>query len=436
MASLCGKRGLFPLGTFPKEFSSGATRWPLPRGRPATLLGKVYFPSGDLPHGIQLWRNSVAISPGKVRHLFGEGLLSRPPGTFPIILASQGPLRHFWWGRSRHFFETFPKSSRHLPHGIQLWRHSVAISPGKVCHLFGEGLLSRPQGTIPITSASQGTLCHFWRGRSRHFFETFPKSSCHLFGEGLLSLRGPSPSLWPPMALCAISGGEGHATFLRPSPNHPATFPKRTRDLPQGIQLWRHSEVLPLGKACHPFGEGLLFPQGTFPITSASHGPLCHFWRGRSRHLFETFPKSPCHLPQTSPGPSPRNPAQVPLGATSTGKVRHLFGEGLLSRPPGTFPITSASHGPLCHFRRGRSRHFLRPSQNHHSTFPKRTRDLPHCIQLWRHSEALPLGKACHPFGEGLLFPPGTFPITLASHGLLCYFRRGRSNSIVLVNSR
>ena len=83
-----------------------------------------------------------------------------------------------------------------------------------------------------------------------------------------------------------------------PSQNHPATFPKRPRDLPHGIQLWRHSEPLLPGKVRHPFGEGLLFPPGTFPITLASQGPLRHFRWGRSRHFFETFPKSPCHLPQ------------------------------------------------------------------------------------------------------------------------------------------
>ena len=144
-----------PCQTFPTEFSSGATRSHFFRGRSTTLLGKVYFsPRGpspnrpatfpkhppDLPHGIQLCRHSVAISPGKVRHPFGEGLLF-PPGTFPITLASHGPLCHFRRGRSRHFFETFPKSPCHLPqtprdlpHGIQLWLPSVPLLPGKVHH--------------------------------------------------------------------------------------------------------------------------------------------------------------------------------------------------------------------------------------------------------------------------------------------------------------
>ena len=72
------------------------------------------------------------------------------------------------------------------------------------------------------------------------------------------------------MVLCAIPGGEGPGTFLRPSPNHPATFPKRTLDLPHGIQLWRPSAAFSPGKVRHPYGEGLLFPPGTFPTTSSS----------------------------------------------------------------------------------------------------------------------------------------------------------------------
>ena len=139
-------------------------------------------------------RQDAGASHNPVACGFSAFLLLSPGGTFPSTSASHGPLRHYRRGRSRLFFETFPKSPCHLPqthsdlpHGIQLWRHSEPLLPGKVRHPFGEGLL-------------------------------FP--------------GGPSPAHRPPTALCVTFGGEGHSTFLRPSPNHIDTFPKRTRTFP------------------------------------------------------------------------------------------------------------------------------------------------------------------------------------------------------------
>ena len=261
----------------------------------------------DLPHGIQFWRHSEALPLGKACHPFGEGLLS-PRGPSPslwpptALCAISGGEGHATFLRpSPNHPATFPKRTRDLPHGIQLWRNSVAISPGKVCHLFGEGLLSRPPGTIPITSASQGTLCHFWRGRSRHFFETFPKrtrdlpqgiqlwrhsealplgKACHPFGEGLLSLRGPSPSLWPPRVLCATSGGEGHGTFLRPSPNVPGTFPTESSSGATQSHFSRGRPATLLGKVSFsPRGPSpSLWPLMAFCAISGGEGPTVLFW--------------------------------------------------------------------------------------------------------------------------------------------------------------
>ena len=211
----------------------------------------------------------------------------------------------------------------------------------------------QPCQTFPTEFSSGATRSHFFRGRSTT-----------LLGKVYFSPRGPSP-------------------------NRPATFPKHPPDLPHGIQLCRHSVAISPGKVHHPFGEGLLFPPGTFPITLASHGPLCHFRRGRSRHFFETFPKSPCHLPQGIQ-------SWLLSVATSPGKVRHPFGEGLLF-PQGTFPITLASQGPLCHLWWGRSRHFFETFPKSPCHLPQTPRDLPHGIQLWLPSVPLLPGKVHHP---------------------------------------
>ena len=102
----------------------------------------------------------------------------------------------------------------------------------------------------------------------------------------------------------------------RPSPNHTDTFPARTGDLPHEILLWRCPGALLLGKVKHPFGEGLLFPRETFPITSASHALLCHFLWGRSHPLRQD-------LPQITTTPSPHAPKTFPKRLQDCHKTIH-----------------------------------------------------------------------------------------------------------------
>ena len=147
--------------------------------------------------------------------------------------------------------------------------------------------------TFPTESSSGATRSHFSRGRS-----------ATLLGKVSISSGGPSPSLRPPTALCVTFGGEGHSTFLRPSPNHIDTFPKRTR---------------------------------TFPTESSSGATRSHFSRGRSATFLGKVSFS-------SGGPSPAHRPPTALCAISSGE----------------------GHGT-----------FLRPSPNHIDTFPKRTRTFP-----------------------------------------------------------
>ena len=245
--------------------------------------------------------------------------------------------------------DSFPNHTGDLPQQFCLPATSGPLPAGKV-RAFSQDLphfRRTPSpiipGTFPSCSASQLPQGHFPWGRSGR-----------LSGKVFFSPWGPSPAVLPPNCPRATFRGEGRDIFARPSPFPPDSFPIHTGDLPQHFCLTATSGPLSVGKVGGPFGEGLLFPLGTFPSISAFQLPQAPFhgegqgaFRGRS-----SFP--PGDLPQHFCLPAASGPLSMGKVGALSQDLPH-FRRTPSPIIPWTFPSTSTSQLPQSHFPWGRS---------------------------------------------------------------------------------